>query len=181
VPPEELDDYFASLSPLRAVTCTLPQGGERRRKKALSPSSPRRSTHQDRAASAFGNPTKVRRGFVVMLLSQTEASLVGPYRASRAPVRPKPPGLLGELWRTGAALVDVPAYAEPSSIEAAAMAFKLVHANMTGRAQRRGRRRRRAIGGHHLLVSNHGETIEAADRAGHRAQGAPHSEARGRF
>jgi hypothetical protein len=34
---------------------------------------------------------------------------------------------------------------------------------------------------HHLLVSHHGETVEAADRAKYRAQSAPHSEARSSF
>jgi hypothetical protein len=69
-----------------------------------------------------------------MLLSQTEASLAVSYIASRAPVRPKRPGLLLKanrpLWLTGRITPS------PSSIEAAAMAFKLVHAKYDRESER---------------------------------------------
>ena len=62
-----------------------------------------------------------------MLLSQTEASLAVSYIASRAPVRPKRPGLFLKANRCRFQLMgrNTPSL---SSIEAAAMAFKLVHA-----------------------------------------------------
>src|SRR5262245_18776259 len=69
------------------------------------------------------------------------------------------------------------------------MAFKLVHAKYDRESERAYVELRdedddggdRDIGSHHLLVSHHGEAVEAADRAGYCAKSAPHSEARRSF